>query len=586
MSRREALLTAAGIFAVALVVRVIAAAAITYPVPEDTAYYVGVARNLVEGHGLISDALWSYQTPPLTVPRAAFEIWLPLPTFLAALPMALLGPTFRAAQVAAVLVGAIVPVLAWRIAADVAEERGLPAGRARTLAIGAGLVAAVYGPVVVHGALPDSTMPFTALALLACLLMVRLLRMVGPGVERTTGALTRADGPAAGAVGPSAPAAGVVAPSPRLPRGHLVALGVVLGLAALTRNEALWLALAWAGLAWWGTGGLERRSRLRLIAVPAVVSILVYAPWAIRDWLAFGSPLPGQALANALSVKGTDIFAWEVRPTLARYLAQGPAALLQARVDGFGHNLVDVLLVPAIPAGPIGLLALPWQGRGAALRPLLVFSLTTFWATTLFFPVATEWGTFLHAAGPVQVLLLVTCLLALDALLARVGRWRGWYRPVAWLGPVLVAATAVPVLAVSVSAIAGVATTAAERYQALGDRMTSAGVPPRAAAPVIADHPIWISWSLGSPTLGLPDESPSSVLDLARRFGAGLLVVSSAHGQWPAVLGSGAADASCFVPLDLSDPATGAPPGALADTRAYGIGCESTAASAGGSMSP
>ena len=35
--------------------------------------------------------------------------------------------------------------------------------------------------------------------------------------------------------------------------------------------------------------------RLRLIGVVAVVSLLVFAPWAIRDWVVFGNPLPGQA---------------------------------------------------------------------------------------------------------------------------------------------------------------------------------------------------------------------------------------------------------------------------------------------------
>src|SRR6185369_5506569 len=108
------------------------------------AYYVGVARNLVDGHGLISNAIWSYQTPPLSFPRPAFEVWLPLPSFLAAIPMALLGTTFAAAQWSSILVGGLVAVLAWRLAADVATERRMPRGRARTLALGAGLTAAVY----------------------------------------------------------------------------------------------------------------------------------------------------------------------------------------------------------------------------------------------------------------------------------------------------------------------------------------------------------------------------------------------------------------------------------------------------------
>ena len=110
MTRREAVLSALLVFAVALIVRAYFAAQIVFPKPEDTAYYVGVARNLLEGRGLVSDALWSYATPPLVFPRPAFEVWLPLPTFLAAIPMAIFGTSFAAAQVSSVLVGAIVPV--------------------------------------------------------------------------------------------------------------------------------------------------------------------------------------------------------------------------------------------------------------------------------------------------------------------------------------------------------------------------------------------------------------------------------------------------------------------------------------------
>ena len=116
------------VFAVALAVRVVTASIIGFPKPEDTAYYVGVARNLVEGRGLVSDALWSYGTPPLVFPRPAFEVWLPLPSLLAAIPIALFGgpapipldAAMRAAQVIPVLAGAILSVLAWRLAADVA----------------------------------------------------------------------------------------------------------------------------------------------------------------------------------------------------------------------------------------------------------------------------------------------------------------------------------------------------------------------------------------------------------------------------------------------------------------------------------
>ena len=91
MTRREAWLSALLVFGVALVVRAIIAPQIVFPKPEDTAYYVGVARNVLEGRGLVSDAMWSYATEPLVFPKPAFEIWMPLPALLALPSMALLG---------------------------------------------------------------------------------------------------------------------------------------------------------------------------------------------------------------------------------------------------------------------------------------------------------------------------------------------------------------------------------------------------------------------------------------------------------------------------------------------------------------
>ena len=240
---RETWLSGLGVFGVALVARALFAGQVVFPKPEDTAYYVGVARNLVEGRGLVSDALWSYGTPPLVFPRPAFEVWMPLPTFLAAIPMLLLGPTLAAAQIMSVLVGATVPVLAWRLGADVAAERGLSPGRARTLALGTGLTCAVYLPLVLHSALPDSTMLFAALALAACLLMTRVLR-------DPRGA--------------------------RIADPRLLAIGGLVGLAALTRNEAAWLALTWLGLVA-VRRGLDRSIKLRPVSYTHLTLPTIYS---------------------------------------------------------------------------------------------------------------------------------------------------------------------------------------------------------------------------------------------------------------------------------------------------------------------
>ena len=49
---------------------------------------------------------------------------------------------------------------------------------------------------------------------------------------------------------------------------------------------------------------------------------------------------------------------------------------------------------------------------------LILISGVTFLVTSLAFPVATTWGTFLHAAGPVHVLFVIASLVGLDRLIA------------------------------------------------------------------------------------------------------------------------------------------------------------------------
>jgi hypothetical protein len=539
--RRVNLLSIAVVVGVALAVRAWAAASIPFPRPEDTAYYVGVAGNLLDGRGLVSDALWSYGTPPLVFPRPAFEVWLPLPTFLAAIPMAIAGSTFAAAQVSSVVIGSLVPVLAWWIAREVASESALPIGRVRMVALGAGLTSAVYLPLVLHSALPDSTMPFAVLALIATILMARILR--------------DADG--------------------RLADPRLYVLGVALGLAALTRNEVAWLAATWVLLVAI-TPGQSARLRVGRIAVVAIVSLLIFAPWAIRDWQVFGSPLPGQAIANGLSLDGRDIFAWSEPPTLERYLAAGPATLLGLRVTGTFHNLLNVLLLLGIPISCIGIVGLVRVWRGRALRPLLVFSALTFLATSLLFPVATTWGTFLHAAGPVQVLLVVSAMLALDAAVAWLGRRLGWTRPIAWLGPAMGVFGSVLFTFVFIPSFGAGSRATADLYAELGRRMEAAGHPLDAAAgPVITNFPIWLAEVTGADALALPEESPADVLDLAAAFpGTRLLIVmGDDHGRWPAVLDGSTDGVDCFRELDLGAPSSGLATDPLEDTRAFEIVC-------------
>ena len=141
--------------------------------------------------------------------------------------------------------------------------------------------------------------------------------------------------------------------------------------------------------------------------------------------------------------------------------ARDPGTILGHIGGAMGHDLLTVVLVPTFPVGLIGILAVlamrrsPALRRATALSALLVSGVLTFLVADVVFPVATVWGTFLHASGPLLVGLSVAAVLGLDAFVARVGRARAWSRPNAWLGPAAVLAVAGLLLALQVLLVTG-----------------------------------------------------------------------------------------------------------------------------------
>ena len=252
--RRDLALQALLVFAVALLVRILAASIVVFPQPEDTAYYVGVARNLLDGHGLTSDAIWSFQTPPLVVPAAGVR------GLAAAADVPRRDPDGDPRLDVRRRPVGVGRRRGGRAGARVADrrrrgDRSRPAaGRVRVLAVGAGLTAAVYLPLVLHSALPDSTMPFAVLALSAC------------------------------AADAAAAARGRDAPARRLAADRRSAS--LIGLAALTRNEAAFVGFAWLVVVWAATrragppegrprrgAGARRARRLRPVDGPRLARV-------------------------------------------------------------------------------------------------------------------------------------------------------------------------------------------------------------------------------------------------------------------------------------------------------------------------
>jgi hypothetical protein len=127
---------------------------------------------------------------------------------------------------------------------------------------------------------------------------------------------------------------------------------------------------------------------------------------------------------------------------------------------------------------------------------------------------------------------------------------------------------------VGILAYAAQARDTQRRYAALVPAMAAAGLTVDPAVPVITDFPIWYAEGTGGRALALPDEPPASILDLARHFGAQLLVLTDeGHGRWPAVIDAGGPDVACFHEVVLPVPSLAADAAVLHDARVFRVGC-------------
>lgn len=532
------LLIPAGLYLVALLIRLVAAEQIPFPTTEPSAYYADVARNLIDGSGLVSNGVWSYATPPLTVPKPAFELWLPMSTFVSAAPMALLGTGYGAAQLGGAIIGALVTPLAWAIGRESARTNSLDARRGGAVAIASGLLAAVLSPLVLGSVVPDSYIPFTVFILIGALLTPRVL-----GVR---------DGQ-------------LVSPRPSSVFSGL-ALGITMGLAYLSRQEVIWLGLTVVLLTWWvvrtrPNGGRTREGIQRLVPV-VLGGLIVVLPWLVRNYLDLGSFFPGQAIENMFLIENEDIFAFSDRPDAQRYVAQGLATLIGNPIAAAWDSVLNVLAFTAFPVGIVGLVALVGLRRSRALRrptglaTLLISGAFTFVSTILLFPVATLWGTFMHASGPLLVALVVLAALGGDALLARVSATRAWEKPNVILAPIALIAMAGLLGVFQLLVFAAQSREAMETYDevaaAVGDYAVTEGI--EVPTTVISDHPMWIADALGNNAIALPDEDLESILSLSAVFDAPWLIVVDERGRYPDALLDGATG-SCLAgqPVALTD---------------------------------
>ena len=467
----------------------------------DSSYYVDVARSIANGDGLTVPFVWIFaevgnripELPVLPIPSNAH--WLPLASFVQAPFISILGPTALASALPLALIGALAAPLTWAIARD--------AGARSIVALGAGVLSAIPGAGAVFLAQPEN---FAILhPLVAATLWCAARGLKGDGRAFVFG-------------------------------------GLLAGLASLARNDGVLLAgamgLVWLfdRLRWWrrraSSGSWAHANDRQPISWAAVAGfvllfLLVMGPWWARQLATFGSISPTSASGAALWI--LDIREWNsvtAEPSLERFLAQGPAAIVASRLAGltsaignFFVVIASVVLLPFLLFGTLG------RRDSPDFRPWFVYTLVVFAGATFIYPLHVPGGAFIHSAiglAPhAAILSLEGVLLVVGAIAARRSTWReGAAGSVFVWG--IVGITVATAVVFGRSTQAGWESLRAPRVELAG-RLEALGVGPDDRLLTI-DAAGWNYWT-GRPGVVTPDDPLETIEAVARAYETRWLIV-------------------------------------------------------------
>jgi hypothetical protein len=392
--------TPIALYVLALAVRLVLIATFPDPAYPDSYYYVDVARSIAGGHGFQVDFIWIFAEvggkipaiPTLPIPSNAH--WMPLASMVQVPFIWLLGPTPVASALPFALLGSLAAPLTWAI--------GRAAGLRPLISVGAGVLTAVPGLLLVFLVQPDNFSLYQPLVAGALWMAARGLN----GHARSF------------AIG-----------------------GLLVGLATLSRNDGL-LVGATLGLAFlydrwraWRAGG-SRQPAIPMWAAAACLALFlaVMVPWWIRQLEVFGQLSPSTASGKVLYIRSIE--EWNsitIPATLSHLLGQGIGALLLSRVGGLVAAIgIFTTLVAAGILVPFMLIGGWAKRRSVAFGPFFAYAAILFAFSAIVSAVHVPGGTFIHSAvalAPHAYLLALEGIAVAVAWLA--ARRRAWDRETA-----------------------------------------------------------------------------------------------------------------------------------------------------------
>jgi hypothetical protein len=470
-----------GLFALALVLRMVLAAQLSFPPLDDPAFYIQTARNVAAGRGLVSDVIYNYWVPFNSITHPSHEYWMPLSTLVMAGFIKLWGDSLWVAQLPGIFASALLPVFTYVLGRHLWPQQ-------RRWSLLAALL-------IVPGALPlYQAATADSMALYALL-------------------------------GGCALASGAVAIERR--RATWAALaGMLCGLSYLTRSHGSLLPIA-LGLVDLFALRHEWRLLVKLLLVGAVGYFVVVVPWWLRNQAVFGAAQPIPILALASAVTGGEWYNYGALPSPATLLAQGWAVIVELRWNALLHNL-NVVLLFTFPYGLFGLPVLLFK-RGPLFRVCATYLVLLWLGVSGLIPTSSQTGSFYHSVGVVVPWVAVGFVTVVQRL-GQKSRWR--LAAVALY--TLTLGLVIGQLFVALPAIRADTQANSAHFQAITTWLRANVSPDQ---PILTTQAHTLNYASGYPALSIPVAQDATVLrHVADRYGVRYIVVTEKNGQYPQAL--------------------------------------------------
>jgi len=477
------------LFAIGLAVPFAVSRYQTLPGYMDADYYFAGGIQLATGKGFTEPYIWNYLSDPQKLPTPSHTYWMPLASIVSAIGMWLTSQTsYAAGRLSFIILSACVPLLTATLAFDLVKNQWI--------ALVAGLLACFslfYAPFM---PVPDNYAIFMLLG--GAFLLF----------------------------------------APKKQKWIPVLLGGLAGLMTLARSDGLlWLGLAGLTVMWKSAtkeNGEKNSFKqwLALIMPSGMLVLLGYfiimGPWHYRTWTLFKSFLtPGGGKLLWLQSYAETFIYPATKLTMESFLQTGWNIAWQNRLDAFNSNLNTAIFAQG------GLFLLPliligvWQLRNDLRTKIAVTGwIITFIVMTVVFPFAGSRGSFHHAGAAMQPLWWVAAPVGVDAVIVwarRHNQLTDKYAPYVFQSLLIIIAILFTAYLVNTRVVSTGWAKDDVIYASVEAKLQEQGISPMDV--VIVPNPPGYFVRTGRSAIRLPLGDEFTVLDVAKKFHAGYLII-------------------------------------------------------------